>query len=61
MAETDVADIESLARQKQLAENYRFVVRSLEFDGYIFRNSEGRYRFTSPILRLWWEKYVWMV
>ncbi len=57
-AESDIPYIEALATQKQVAENYRFIIRSLEFDGYIFRNSNDKYRFTSPVLRLWWEKYV---
>jgi len=38
-------------------ENYGIVLRTLEFDGYIFE-SEAFYRFTSPVLRLWWKNYV---
>ena len=38
-------------------DNYGIVLRTLEFDGYIFA-SEAFYRFTSPVLRLWWRNYV---
>jgi len=36
-------------------------LRTLEFDGYIFSSQkEGGtvYQFTSPVLRLWWQQYV---
>lgn len=40
------------------ADNYQFILRSLEFDGYLFESNvagETIYRFTSPILRKWWQ------
>jgi hypothetical protein len=39
-------------------DNHRFILRSLEFDGYLFESKvagETIYRFTSPILRKWWQ------
>ena len=52
----------SLQQIKEFAEgheieNYGIVLRTLEFDGYISEN-EAFYRFTSPVLRLWWRNYV---
>jgi len=42
-------------------DNHRFILRSLEFDGYLFESKvagETIYRFTSPILRKWWQVSV---
>ena len=36
---------------------YRYVLSSLEFDGYISLQSNG-YRFNSPILQSWWLRYA---
>ncbi|MCZ6872445.1 MAG: hypothetical protein O7G88_02785 [bacterium] len=52
--------IDAIAAAHHL-ENYGLVLRTLEFDGYIFRHDDGNktfYRFTSPVLRLWWRTYV---
>ncbi len=60
-AEMELAQIKTLAEKHDLLDNYPFVLRTLEFDGYIFRShrdEEILYRFTSPILKLWWSKYV---
>ncbi|MCK5718440.1 MAG: ATP-binding protein [Thiomargarita sp.] len=39
--------------------NYSYVLRILEFDGYIFSSQEGtNYQFISPLLKLWWKHYV---
>jgi uncharacterized protein len=35
--------------------NAQLVLETLEYDGYIHEQS-GRFRFNSPILRLWWKK-----
>ena len=56
----DVPQVRELAKNHQL-ENYSLVLRTLEFDGYIFSSQkEGGtvYQFTSPVLRLWWQQYV---
>jgi len=34
------------------------VLRSLIFDGYVFRHESGIYRFTSPLLQQWWQVNV---
>lgn len=34
------------------------VLEILEFDGYIHLNESKIYRFNSPILRMWWEKFA---
>lgn len=51
------AQIQTLA-QMQSSLNFTFVLRALEFDGYIFKNQQNEWRFTSPILKLWWTQYV---
>jgi hypothetical protein len=59
--EIELEHIKTLAETHDFLENYPFVLRTLEFDGYIFRsqkNDKILYRFTSPILKLWWSKYV---
>lgn len=50
-------DIQALA-QAQSLEKFDFVLQSLEFDGYIFKNQQNEWRFVSPILKLWWAQYV---
>ena len=40
-------------------EDYKDIVVSLVYDGYINNNENIKiYRFNSPILRMWWRKYV---
>ncbi|MCP4696542.1 MAG: ATP-binding protein [Gammaproteobacteria bacterium] len=53
----DAAKIEILAAAHEL-DRHKPVLRALEFDGYIFNDEGKAYRFTSPILRLWWQHYV---
>ncbi len=58
--ELSAGEVKALAGKHNL-EDYPIVLRCLEFDGYIFstqRENEKIYRFTSPVLRLWWRKYV---
>jgi len=53
--------IQALAATFTIDAQYPFVLRTLEFDGYVFRSLKGgvsSYRFTSPILKLWWQQYV---
>jgi hypothetical protein len=55
-----VPQVRELAEVHQL-DNAHAVLRTLAFDGYIFGSQkEGAtvYRFTSPVLRLWWREYV---
>jgi hypothetical protein len=52
--------VHELAQTHTVA-HYAIVLRTLTFDGYIFvseRNGDAWYRFASPVLRLWWKKYV---
>lgn len=58
--ELTLQEIEKSARANNL-ENYPVILRTLEFDGYIYsiqKENKTFYCFTSPVLRLWWEKYV---
>ncbi|MCP4071151.1 MAG: hypothetical protein GY742_05345, partial [Hyphomicrobiales bacterium] len=60
--ELSASEVKELAEKHNL-KDYLIVLRCLEFDGYIFstqRENEKIYRFTSPVLRLWWKKYVKM-
>lgn len=53
--------IKALAESQGVVGEDPFVLRSLEFDGYVFRSQEPTepiYRFTSPLVKLWWSKYV---
>ncbi len=54
-ADMTMPQMQELAERFSLANQYPFVLRTLEFDGYIFRSVSGGatfYRFTSPILKL---------
>jgi hypothetical protein len=56
-----VPEVRELAKKYKLLDNYHPVLRTLAFDGYIFgsqKEGETVYRFTSPVLRLWWREYV---
>jgi len=58
--ECNIEEIKTLAQTHNLG-NYPLVLRTLEFDGYIFQFPKGNaslFRFTSPVLRLWWSQYV---
>ncbi|MDM8522399.1 ATP-binding protein [Desulfococcaceae bacterium HSG8] len=59
--ELTVGEIRGIAQAHNLT-NYPVVMRTLEFDGYIFglpkADGEKLYRFTSPVLMLWWRSYV---
>ncbi len=47
-----------LAVKYDLSEHYATVLRSLEYDGYIYLTENNRYVFNSPLLRMWWLKNV---
>ena len=52
--------IRELASEHGL-EKYAIVLRTLVFDGYIHASEtdgDASYRFTSPVLRQWWGRYV---
>ena len=47
------------AIQWEVTENYKSIINSLIYDGYINNNDDPKeYRFNSPILKMWWYKYV---
>lgn len=52
--------IRNKATKHGLDEDYaREIIHSLEYDGYISKYEDGkRYRFNSPLLKLWWYKNV---
>ncbi len=51
-------EVREISINQQL-ENPRQQLSSLIFDGYIFwEESSESYRFTSPVLQLWWKKYI---
>jgi len=55
----DSNEIHDLAVKHQLESKYKDVVGSLKYDGYINNHEEIKtYRFNSPILKMWWWKYV---
>jgi uncharacterized protein len=45
------------AKNEDAKKQYRSIVRTLEFDGYIFNDNEN-YSFNSPILQQWWKLYM---
>ena len=45
------------AKNDDAKKQYRSIIRTLEFDGYIF-NSNENYSFNSPILQQWWRLYM---
>ena len=59
-AEISHSQIKQLAEECGVSQKYTYVLRVLEFDGYILTQNNGRgsCRFTSPILRTWWKKNV---
>ncbi len=46
------------AVRHDIEDTYQTIVRALEYDGYISMNEEGAYVFNSPLLRIWWERYI---
>ena len=52
-------DIVNLAIEFGIENEYKDIVNSLIYDGYINNNDDPQiYRFNSPILRMWWHKNV---
>ncbi|MBL7149239.1 MAG: ATP-binding protein [Candidatus Cloacimonetes bacterium] len=52
-------EIHDLAIKHDLEDDYKNIVGSLVYDGYINNNDDVKiYRYNSPILRMWWWKYV---
>lgn len=54
----DVDIMAEMAAEFGVMENLRNIISTLEYDGYINnKNEEKKYRFNSPIMKLWWQKY----
>jgi len=52
-------EILDIASKYNLEDQYKEIIGSLVYDGYINNNEDIKiYRFNSPILRMWWWKYV---
>ena len=52
-------EILDIASKYNLKDQYKDIGGSLVYDGYINNNENPKvYRFNSPILRMWWWKYV---
>jgi uncharacterized protein len=53
------AETFDLAAQFGLEEKWRNIAEILEYDGYInSMGQSGDFQFNSPIVRMWWQKYV---
>ena len=52
-------DIHDLAVMHKIEKDYKDILGFLVYDGYINNNDNVKiYRYNSPILRMWWWKYV---
>jgi len=52
-------EIHDLAVKHELEEDYKEVVHTLAYDGYINNDDDNAvYRFNSPLLQAWWRKHV---
>ncbi len=52
-------EILNIAIKYEFEDNYKEMINSLIYDGYINNNEDHHiYRFNSPILRMWWRKNV---
>jgi hypothetical protein len=53
------SDIFEIVAKNHLGKNYKDIINSLIYDGYINNDgNEKEYRFNSPIVRMWWRKNV---
>lgn len=53
------AEIYNIAHKFKITESYKDILNALIYDGYLNNNEDPKiYRFNSPILKLWWYKYV---
>lgn len=53
------SEIYNLAEEFNVTDNYKDLINVLIYDGYINNDEDIKeYRFNSPILKIWWNKYV---
>ena len=58
-ASIEANEIHDLAVKHKVEANYKGIVDSLKYDGYINKDVESKtFRFNSPILKLWWYNNV---
>ena len=55
MTKTEVFD---LAVKYKVENECRLIIETLIYDGYINFNQDANYQFNSPILKLWWVKFI---
>jgi uncharacterized protein len=62
LAQTEQAsynDYFNISQQEKYQDtNHGYVINCLEHDGYIFESEPNTYRFTSPLLKDWWNRYA---
>ncbi len=55
----DSAKLYDMAVPYSLENSYKNIIEILMYDGYINNNEDHtKYRFNSPIVKMWWKKYV---
>jgi hypothetical protein len=53
------AQIYDKAVKYEVEDRYKKILEILEYDGYINNsNTSNEYRFNSPVVRLWWQKFI---
>ena len=53
------SEIFNIATKHNIKDNYKTLIHTLIYDGYIHSEDDNEnYRFNSPILKLWWKKYI---
>ncbi|MBO3697301.1 ATP-binding protein [Roseivirga sp. E12] len=48
----------NLASKHEVEDESRRIIHNLIYDGYLFQSDTNDYSFNSPILKMWWKKYV---
>jgi AAA+ ATPase superfamily predicted ATPase len=51
-------EIINLAVKYSLMQKWKGIADILIYDGYINSNSEGIYQFNSPVIRMWWQRFI---
>lgn len=52
------SELSDLSFKYEVDESYRNILESMIYDGYIHRTEQGNYVFNSPIVKLWWLKFI---
>jgi len=51
-------EIINLSVKYDLMQKWKNITDILIYDGYINNNSEGIYQFNSPVVRMWWQRFI---